>query len=137
MISIRLIGAVLALPLCFAALTLRAADPRAEDLSVASRDGTELGTSVYLPAEGAGPFACVLSRTPYNKNGLKGVAMEFTKRGYAFVAQDCRGKHKSRGEYKPFLDDGRDGFDTVEWVAKQSWSNGRVGMFGASALGIT
>ncbi len=132
---IRGIGAVFTLWL--GGLVLRAAEPRIEEVSVMTRDGTELGTSVYLPAEGAGPFACVLSRTPYNKNGLRGIAGEFTKRGYAFVAQDCRGKHKSRGEYRPFFDDGRDGFDTVEWAARQGWSNGRVGVFGASALGIT
>src|SRR5262249_40255779 len=61
----------------------------------------------------------------------------WTKRGYAFVIQDCRGRFKSQGRYRPFADDDRDGYDTVEWVAKQPWSNGKVGMFGGSAMGIT
>ena len=59
------------------------------------------------------------------------------KRGYAFVSQDCRGKHKSKGEYDPFRNDHLDGYDTVEWIAGQPWSDGKVGMWGGSALGIT
>ena len=115
----------------------RAADPKTEDSTVTTRDGIELATTVYLPATGPGPWPCVLARTPYNKNGNKGQAVEFVKRGYAFVAQDCRGKHKSKGKYDPFKNDPEDGHDTIEWIAKQPWSNGNVGMIGGSALGIT
>ena len=53
------------------------------------------------------------------------------------VAQDVRGKFKSEGKYVAFGDDMLDGYDTIEWIAKQSWSNGKVGMYGPSAMGIT
>jgi predicted acyl esterase len=102
------------------------------------RDGVKLAANVYLP-EGKGPWPVVLSRTPYLKDGPMsgGAARKYVAAGYAVVIQDVRGKGHSAGEYRPFVDDRNDGYDTVEWVAKQSWSNGKVGMTGASALGIT
>ncbi len=112
------------------------AEEKTFDVMVTTRDMAELATTVYLPA-GEGPWPCVLSRTPYNKNGLRGFARQFVERGYAFVGQDCRGKHKSPGKWLPFRTDPEDGYDTVEWIARQPWSNGKVGMYGGSALGIT
>jgi predicted acyl esterase len=102
---------------------------------VAARDGVKLATNIFLP-EGPGPFPVLLERTPYGKDVVGANNTEYTHRGYAFVVQDCRGSGKSEGQYRPFLDDGVDGYDTVEWVAKQPWCNGKVGMFGASAMGI-
>ncbi|MGH9840483.1 MAG: CocE/NonD family hydrolase [Blastocatellia bacterium] len=103
---------------------------------VAMRDGVKLATDVYLP-EGKGPWPVLLMRTPYNKAPMGGQHKQWTANGYAFVVQDCRGRFKSEGKYMPFMDDHLDGYDTVEWAAKQSWSNGKVGMIGASAMGIT
>jgi predicted acyl esterase len=103
---------------------------------VGMRDGVRLSTSAYLP-EGRGPFPAVLIRTPYGKATQAIGNPAWTGRGFALVVQDCRGKGKSEGEYRPFMDDLTDGYDTVEWVAKQPWSNGKVGMYGASAMGIT
>jgi predicted acyl esterase len=108
---------------------------------VVARDGTRLATDVYLPS-GSGPFPAVLARTPYDKNGLAGIAGAATRRGYALVAQDTRGRFASQGDNLPFEGDdwtpGRqDGYDTVEWIARQPWSNGKVGTWGGSALGIT
>ncbi len=109
-----------------------------KNVMVATRDGVKLATDVYLPEdEEGGSWPCVLSRTPYDKNGLKGAAKGFVERGFAFVAQDVRGKHRSKGEYAPFRTDHHDGYDAVEWVARQNWSDGKVGMWGGSALGIT
>jgi uncharacterized protein len=105
------------------------------DQMVAARDGIKLATNVYLP-EGQGPWPAVLVRTPYGKE-LQGASnAAWTRRGFALVVQDCRGKGKSEGPYRPFVDDPSDGYDTVEWIAKQTWSNGQVGMYGASAMGI-
>ena len=101
----------------------------------AMRDDVKLSTIIYLP-EGKGPWPVVLVRTPYGKASQTRLSSAFTKQGIAFVAQDCRGTFKSEGKYRPFADDQWDGYDTVEWIAKQPWSNGRVGMFGASAMGI-
>ena len=136
----------LALAACFVAFPLASLQPRVSAQATTAsqrteamapmRDGVKLATSIFLP-EGPGPWPAVLVRTPYGKDTQGGGASAWTKRGFAFVIQDCRGLHKSEGKYRPFYDDGQDGYDTVEWVAKQSWSNGKVGMFGASAMGIT
>jgi predicted acyl esterase len=117
-----------------------AALPKWTEMTMSARDGTKLAANVFLPA-GAGPFPVVLSRTPYLKDALGDLAgysaKKYTDAGFAFVMQDVRGKGHSEGFYEAFIPDMEDGYDTVEWVAKQSWSNGRVGMVGASALGIT
>jgi predicted acyl esterase len=111
------------------------------DLMVAMHDGTELATTVYLP-EGPGPFPTVVARTPYNKDGLKGEAAKFVRQGYAFVAQDLRGRFKSKGHHAIiFHNDGwqepHDGHDTLQWISTQPWCNGKIGSTGGSALGIT
>ena len=117
-----------------------AALPKWTEMTMSTRDGTKLAANVFLPA-GQGPFPVVLSRTPYLKDALGDLAgysaKKYTDAGYAFVMQDVRGKGHSEGFYEAFIPDLEDGYDTVEWVAKQPWSNGRVGMVGASALGIT
>jgi predicted acyl esterase len=111
------------------------------DVMVAMSDGVELATSLYRP-KGEGPFPVIVARTPYNKDGLKGEAQRFCKNGYAFVAQDLRGRFKSKGHHAIiFHNDGwntpHDGHDTLEWIARQSWCNGKIGSTGGSALGIT
>jgi len=103
---------------------------------VAMRDGVKLAMDVFLP-EGKGPWPVILMRTPYNKDPMGAQSHQWISNGYVFVVQDCRGRFKSEGKYMPFMDDHFDGYDTVEWAAKQPWSNGKVGMIGASAMGIT
>jgi predicted acyl esterase len=124
---------MLALPL----LALPAFAQSAKQEMVPMRDGVHLATSIYLP-EGEGPWPVVLTRTPYGKDMMYGPAThkEYLKNGYARVVQDSRGKFKSEGKYAAFVDDMEDGYDTVEWIAKQPWSNGKVGMVGPSAMGI-
>lgn len=107
-----------------------------QEYMVKMRDGVELATSVYLP-EGEGPWPAIVTRTPYNKSMYKGQYERYTKEGFAFVAQDARGKFRSKGEYFPFRDDMADGYDTIEWVAAQDFCDGKVGITGASAMGIT
>jgi uncharacterized protein len=102
---------------------------------VAVRDEIKLATDIYLP-EGAGPWPVILLRTPYNKGPLGLQHRQWTDNGYAFVVQDCRGRFKSEGKYLPFMNDHLDGYDTIEWAANQKWSNGKIGMIGASAMGI-
>lgn len=105
---------------------------------VPMRDGIRLATSIYVPP-GEGPWPVILTRTPYGKDLMYGPAAQkqYLENGYVRVVQDVRGKFKSEGKYAAFTDDMEDGYDTVEWVAKQPWSNGKVGMFGPSAMGIT
>ena len=97
------------------------------------RDGVSLATDIYLPS-GDGKFPVVLIRTPYNKDGARSQCTTFAARGYACVAQDCRGRFASQGEFYAFINEGKDGFDAIEWAARQPWSNGKVGTFGGSYL---
>jgi predicted acyl esterase len=105
-------------------------------------DGVKLATDVYLPAKGKPPYPTVLVRTPYGKAVGKGMAPNLGPQAYALVVQDMRGRFASEG--KPaiiFGNDGlggehQDGHDTIRWIAKQDWSDGKVATYGASALGI-
>lgn len=109
----------------------------ATEYNVAMRDGVKLATNVFLP-KGDGPFPTILARTPYSKDGaFFANSSRYTNAGYAYVVQDCRGRFRSEGDYRPFETDRDDGYDTVEWVAAQDWCNGKIGMTGASAMGIT
>jgi uncharacterized protein len=102
------------------------------------RDGVKLAANVYLPA-GKGPWPVIVTRTPYLKDGrmFGGGAKRYTDAGYAYVLQDVRGKGHSQGFYEAFVPDIADGYDTIESLATQPWSNGRIGITGASAMGIT
>jgi len=95
------------------------------------RDGVELVADVALP-EGAGPFPVILTRTPYGRQAQMAAGENWARRGYAFVAQDCRGRGDSGGDWEPFMNERRDGYDTLDWVSKQAWCNGSIGMIGAS-----
>jgi putative CocE/NonD family hydrolase len=77
-------------------------------------------------------------RTPYNKNTLKMLETGrwFSERGYVVVAMDVRGRGDSNGEFKPYRNDGQDGYDAIEWCASQSWCDGKVGTMGGSYLGL-
>ncbi len=107
---------------------------------VAMRDGVKLATDIYLP-QGEGPWPVMLLRTPYNKDGLAEHAAAATSMGYAWVAQDMRGRFASEGENLPFIADGwgerQDGYDMCQWLTQQSWCDGNIGTLGNSALGIT
>ena len=107
------------------------------DVSVPMRDGVVLRADVLRPRS-TGPFPVLVYRTPYGKeDALK----EYTtfdhavERGYAMLVQDVRGRYASDGEFRPYQNEGSDGYDTIEWAAKQSWSNGKVGTFGLSYPG--
>jgi putative CocE/NonD family hydrolase len=106
-------------------------------VAVPMRDGVVLYADVYRPA-GDGRYPVIVSRTPYSTERFPtayDAAVYFAQRGYVYVFQDVRGRHESDGRWEPFFDDQKDGYDTVEWAAKQPWSNGKVGMQGGSYLG--
>ncbi|WP_306318165.1 MULTISPECIES: CocE/NonD family hydrolase [unclassified Streptomyces] len=115
---------------------------RAEQHWVRMRDGIRLATDVYLPAPPDDVrVPTVLVRLPYDKNSryvyFDEIAARFTARGYAVVVQDVRGKFRSEGQTLPFLREGDDGYDTLDWIVQQAWSDGVVGMFGDSYYGFT
>jgi putative CocE/NonD family hydrolase len=128
---------------------------------VPMRDGVRLNTFVFLPDEGWPRWPVILHRTPYGiaaadaphkfdhtrawlpnaAEPMRGSILRgwqnIVARGYAAVYQDCRGRHGSEGEDRVYADDADDGYDTLEWIAGQGWSNQRVGMSGSSAGATT
>lgn len=128
---------------------------------VTMRDGTRLNTFVYLPQNGGPCYPVILQRTPYGiakpdgsantdasqgwlpaeNEPLRGSILRgwknITARGYAAVYQDTRGRFGSEGEDRVYADDAADGWDTLEWIAGQTWTNGTVGMSGSSAGATT
>lgn len=123
-----------------------------QDVMVPMRDGVRLATDIYYPTEDgaplAGKFPVLVSRTPYGKNPTpppagsmtpeeqmrRNPAAYFASRGYVVVLQDCRGRFNSEGTFYLDVNEGPDGYDTVEWAARQPWSNGKVGTYGGSYL---
>ena len=106
------------------------------NLTARMRDGVVLRADAYRP-EGQGRVPAILVRTPYGKNGHRGQAFVAgaVARGYAVVVQDVRGRYSSDGEFDPYRQDGRDGYDTVEWLAGQPWCTGRIAGSGLSYPG--
>jgi uncharacterized protein len=102
---------------------------------VKMRDGIALVADVYRP-EAEGRFPVLLQRTPYNR-AEPATGVRLASHGYVVVLQDTRGRYASEGEFYPFRNEGRDGFDTVEWAAALPYSDGQVGMFGSSYVGAT
>jgi putative CocE/NonD family hydrolase len=118
------------LTLCDSAL----AEISMETLSITMRDGVKLATDVYRD-DAVERAPVVLIRTPYDRTKQKATAERWVQAGYVFVAQDCRGTRASEGVLAPYNNEGQDGYDTIEWIIRQPWCNGRVGMIGSSYVG--
>jgi uncharacterized protein len=107
------------------------------DVAVPMRDGVVLRADVYRPAR-RGVFPVLVFRTPYGKHNAAesdGVHLNAVERGYAVLMQDVRGRYASDGIFDPYRQEGRDGYDTIEWAARQPWSDGRIGTWGLSYPG--
>ncbi|HET7750418.1 MAG TPA: CocE/NonD family hydrolase, partial [Terriglobales bacterium] len=108
-----------------------------KDVAVPMRDGVVLRADILLPRV-KGRFPTLVYRTPYNKEeALNGYTtfQHAVERGYAVVVQDVRGRYASGGDFAAYQNEGRDGYDTIEWAAHQPWSNGNIGSFGLSYPG--
>jgi len=134
--------------------TPAAAEPRygmliAKDVMLPMRDGVRLAADIYRPAamgQGEavpGQFPTLLARTSYDKSAQRyvdAIPSYFTPRGYAVVLQDLRGRYRSEGfgtyHHTANPNEGRDGYDTIEWIARQPWSNGKIGMLGSSHVAM-
>lgn len=107
------------------------------NVKVPMRDGTNLSADIYFPKGQEGPFPTILTRTPYDnmREGYLDSAVFYPQNGYAYVAQDARGRNDSDGEFHPWVNEFNDGYDTVEWIGAQTWCDGNVGMVGGSYVG--
>lgn len=111
---------------------------RQGDIMLPMDDGVRLATDLYLPRAADGPLPTVLMRLPYGKTRFGEVRHwieTFVPRGYAVVVQDMRGRHGSEGVFAPWPNAGADGATTLDWIARQPWSDGQAGTVGCSALG--
>ena len=105
------------------------------DVPVPMRDGISLSADIYLPAKETGPWPVILWRTPYDNNIVMEHGFYWAQQGYAFVAQDVRGRYDSQGDFVPWENETNDGFDTLEWIGQQPWCDGNIGMSGTSYSG--
>lgn len=104
-------------------------------VKIPMRDGVHLNATVYKPKEGT-PIPVIFTLTPYISDSYHPRAFYFAQHGYAFVLVDCRGRGNSEGDFEPFANEGRDGYDIVEWLAVQPWCDGSVTMWGGSYAGF-
>jgi uncharacterized protein len=105
-------------------------------VAVPMRDGVRLSANIFLPAA-PGRYPTILVRTPYNKGrSLAPLHRAYVERGYAVVVEDVRGRYQSGGVFRPLEQEPQDGDDTLNWIARQPWSDGKIGMMGGSYLGI-
>ncbi len=109
---------------------------RSLHVQIPMRDGVHLAANVFLPGK-PGRVPAILERTPYGKGtAITPNYQALVDHGYAVVAEDVRGRYGSEGIFDPLRQESRDGDDTLNWIARQSWSNGRIGMTGGSYRGI-
>jgi hypothetical protein len=118
-----------------------AAQPRQQavkllHVAVPMRDGVRLYANVFLPSEHA-RVPAILVRTPYGKHDeLPPNYRALVDHGFAMMIEDVRGRYESEGEFEPLTQEPADGDDTLNWMARQPWCDGKIGMTGGSYLGI-
>lgn len=100
------------------------------------RDGVKLNATVFAPHAQKDPLPVIFTFTPYIGDSYTDRAVYFAKHGYLYALVDVRGRGNSGGAFEPFVNDGRDGYDVVEWLAKQPYCNGQVAMWGGSYAGF-
>lgn len=99
------------------------------------RDGVKLNATVYTPREQKAPAPCIFTLTPYISQSYHDRGIYFAAHGYPFLTVDVRGRGNSEGEFRPLIQEARDGHDVVEWLAEQPYCNGKVTMWGGSYAG--
>src|SRR5216683_2228230 len=105
-------------------------------VKIPARDGVKLNATVFTPHDQKGPLPVIFTFTPYIGDSYTDRAVYFAKHGYVYALVDVRGRGNSGGEFEPFVNEGKDGYDVVEWLAKQPYCNGKVTMWGGSYAGF-
>jgi putative CocE/NonD family hydrolase len=141
---LRLVGTALALAAPLPAMAQTAPATAVPDavkidmqwgVKIPLRDGVALNATVYLPKGQAAPAPCIVTMTPYISQSYHDRGVYFAAHGLPFLTVDVRGRGNSDGEFRPLIQEAKDGYDVVEWMAKQSWCNGKVSMWGGSYAG--
>ena len=110
------------------------------EFKVKLRDGTKLATDIYIPKrifKKKSKCPTILVRLPYWKGNLSIIGYAYAAYGFVAVIQDIRGTGHSSGFNYYLFTERDDGLETLEWISKQYWYNGKIGMAGASYFGIT
>ncbi len=143
----RPVLSVVALLALLAPAVARAADPpqdapdTSQDIDlqwsvhIPLRDGVELAAQIYKPAGQKEPLPVIFTLTPYIADSYQDRALYFARHGYVYALVDVRGRGDSGGTFDPFSQEAKDGYDVVEWLARQPWANGKVAMWGGSYAG--
>ncbi len=105
-------------------------------MKIPMRDGVQLNATVFLPHGQKDSLPVIFTLTPYIGDSYTERALYFARHGYVYALVDVRGRGNSGGGFEPFANEGRDGYDVVEWLAKQSFCNGKVTMWGGSYAGF-
>ncbi len=108
-----------------------------ENVSIRTRDRSTVSAIVVRPRNGPARQPTALVFTIYAQSGNLTTAMESAANGYVGVVANTRGKRNSSARIEPYEHDGNDAYDVIDWISKQPWSNGKVGMFGGSYDGFT
>lgn len=108
----------------------------AQGVKVPLRDGVLLNATIYRPRGQKEPLPVVVVLTPYTADSGHTRAVYLARHGYVAALVDVRGRGSSGGSFEPMANEGRDGYDLVEWLARQPWSNGKVTMRGGSYAGF-
>ena len=103
-------------------------------VKISMQDGIQLNATLYKPKENK-PTPAIFTLTPYISDGAHLRGVYFAGHGYAFAAVDSRGRGNSEGIFEPFVSEAQDGYDIVEWLARQPWCDGQVAMWGGSYSG--
>lgn len=104
-------------------------------VKIPCRDGVRLNATVYKPHDMKAPLPAIFFVTPYIGDGGHKRANYFATHGFVFLSIDSRGRGSSEGVFDPFMQEARDGYDIVEWLAKQSYCNGKIATWGGSYCG--
>jgi putative CocE/NonD family hydrolase len=104
-------------------------------VKIPMRDGVHLDATVYKPEPMPGPLPVIFMLSPYPDDPEHPSAAYFARHGYVYAYVDVRGRGDSEGVFHPLAQDAPDGYDVVEWFAKQPWCNGKVALFGGSYAG--
>lgn len=104
-------------------------------VKIPMRDGVQLQATVYTPRDQPKPAPCIFTLTPYIAQSYHDRGMYFAAHGYPFLTIDVRGRGNSQGQFRPLIQEAHDGYDIVEWLARQPYCNGKVTMWGGSYAG--